>query len=637
MQLDVIYTSLVTLVTSQALWLLILTAIPVGMALGAVPGLGGKLGLVFSIPFVAGMEPIPGAVYLLAMHSVVHTGGSIPAILLGIPGTGPDSATVCDGYPMTRRGEAGRALGASLTASAVGGVLGAVFLAALIPVVQPIVLAFGPAEFFFLALLGITVIPAVSRQSIARGLLVGALGLLLSFVGSDPQTGTERFTFGQLFLYDGVSALTASLAIFAIPEMLVLGSRPVRDTAQAARYRFADLGQGAMDVVRHLGLTIRTSFIGAAAGLMPGLGGDVASWMCYGYAVSRSPTPERFGHGAVEGVIAPDAANNSKEGGALLPTLFFGVPGSSGMAVMLGAFIMLGIQPGPAMLRDHMDLVWILIWTLVIANVLAAVCFLGLGRWLAQVASIRSGLLVPFVLLLTLIGGYVGAGDWESVVLLVGLGLAGYALKRGDWPRAPLVIGIVLGPLMEVSLHQALAIWGPGFVFRPLAALLASIIAVTIVASWRAARRTRQPAPPPAPRTAMALLLFFAAACAASVAYPAAARLAPLTVGLPACLIAAFVVSRGRHRGVPQAVSVEDLVRERRSIAWLVACTALVLVFGFVVGGTAAVLFAQRYWQRESWRAAWTSGGLAIAVTWGVFERALGQQLYHGLVAAWLQ
>ena len=371
--MEVIYRSFVTLVADPSLWLVMVAAVPMGMIFGAVPGLGGKLGIVLSIPFVFGMDMVPGCVFLVAMHSVVHTGGSIPSILLGIPGTGPDAATVCDGHPMARRGEGGRALGASLAASAVGGVFGAVFLAALMPIVQPTVLAFGPAESFFLALLGITFIGAVSGDDVVKGVLVGALGLMLSFVGAEQQTGMPRFSMGQIFLWDGIDVITA------VPRNLrgtgVPGARrqshDVECSLRRGRYRLSELLDGVADVGRHWGLTLRTSFIGAVIGLIPGLGGDVASWMCYAHAVQTSRTPERFGKGAVEGVIGPEAANNSKEGGALLPTLFFGIPGSSGMVLMLGAFIVLGVQPGPSMAREHLDLVWILIWTLVIANLLA--------------------------------------------------------------------------------------------------------------------------------------------------------------------------------------------------------------------------------------------------------------------------
>lgn len=486
--------SFATLVLDPSLWLVMLAAVPLGMVFGAIPGLGGKLGIVLSIPLVFGMEKVHGCVFLISMHSVVHTGGSIPSILLGIPGTGPDAATVCDGYPMAQRGEGGRALGASLAASAVGGVLGAVFLAALIPVVGPIVLAFGPAEYFFLALLGLTFVGAVSGGDLGKGVLVGALGLMLAFVGSEEQTGVQRFSFGQTFLWDGVDTITAVIGIFAIPECLALAageSISGNRLSPRTRYGFGELFEGVKDVGRHWGLTLRTSFIGAVIGLIPGLGGDVASWMCYGHAVQHSKTPERFGHGAVEGVIGPEAANNSKEGGALLPTLFFGIPGSSGMAVMLGALVVLGVQPGPEMAREHLDLVWVLIWTLVIANILAALMFLALGRWLALVVHLRAGLLVPFVLLLACVGSFLGGGAWENLFVLIALGALGCGLKRHHWPRAPFVIGLVLGPIMEVSLHQSLTIWGPSFVFRPVALALAAATVATVVVSIRAAGRRK--------------------------------------------------------------------------------------------------------------------------------------------------
>jgi TctA family transporter len=488
----IVVNSLLTLVTDLELWGLMLAAIPMGMMFGAVPGLGGKLGIVVAIPFIFGLEPVPGSVFLLAMHSVVHTGGSIPSILLGIPGTGPDAATVCDGHPMARRGEAGRALGASLAASAAGGVIGALFLALLIPVVQPTILAFGPAEFFFLGVLGVTFIAAVSGEHLVKGVLVGALGLMLAFVGTEPQTGVHRFTLGRAFLWDGIPVITSVLGMFTIPEIIALAASrgSAAPPTGSPRYRSADLWRGVRDVGVHWGLTVRTSVIGAFIGLVPGLGGDVASWASYGHAVQSSPTPERFGKGAVEGVIGPEAANNSKEGGALLPTLFFGIPGSSGMAVMLGALVMLGIQPGPRMAIDRMDLVWVLIWTLVIANILAALLFFAIGRWLALVPFLRVGLLVPFVMVLTLVGAYLGSGDSESLILLVGLGLLGYGLKRCDWPRAPFVIGLVLGPIMDISLHQSLTIWGWRFVMRPLALTLAlAALATVIVAVHRARAR----------------------------------------------------------------------------------------------------------------------------------------------------
>ena len=474
---------------------LLVLAIPIGMFFGAVPGLGGKLGIALMIPFVFGMEMVPGAVFLLAMHSVVHTGGSIPSILFGVPGTGPDAATIVDGYPMTQKGEAGRALGASLGASGMGGVVGAIVLAVLIPVLEPVVLAFSPAEFFLMALLGITFISLLSGDSLIKGLIVGLFGLMLAFVGMDPQLGVTRFTFGQLFLWDGVDIITAILALFAIPEMIALGVKGgsiSTVTKEAARYSFAEVIDGIMDVFRHWWLALRTAIIGAVIGIIPGLGGDAASWICYGHAVQSSKTPERFGKGAVEGVIAPETANNSKEGGSLLPTLFFGVPGSSGMAIMLGAFVILGIQPGPMLIQTNLELVWTLIWALVIANLLAVVMFLGVAKWLGLLAFVRGGLLIPFVLVLAMLGSYLSRGHWENLVIIVVFGILGYGLKRFGWSRPPFVIGLVLGPIAERSLHKALALWGPAFLLRPISLVLIAIIVVTLTFAF-ISRRTRRP------------------------------------------------------------------------------------------------------------------------------------------------
>jgi len=484
MTIDVILGSLYVILSSAHLIGLILLAIPIGMFFGAVPGLGGKLGIVLLIPFVFGMDMISGAVFLLAMHSVVHTGGSIPSIIFGIPGTGPDAATIVDGFPMAKQGKAGLALGASLGASGIGGVIGAVVLAIMLPVLRPVVLAFSPAEFFLLAILGITFIATLSGDSLIKGLVVGMFGLMLAFVGLDPQTGTDRYTSGMLFLWDGIDIITAILAMFAIPEMISLGIKGGSISSvskEVAKYSIMDVIRGIGAVWQHRWLALRTSIIGAVIGMIPGLGGDAATWICYGHAVQSSKTPEEFGKGAIEGVIAPETANNSKEGGSLLPTLFFGVPGSSGMAILLGAFVMLGIQPGPQMMINQLDLVWILIWALVLANAISVVMFIGVARWLGLLSFIRGGLLIPFVLILGIMGSYLSRGSWENLILMFFIGIIGYMLKRSGWPRPPFVIGLVLGGIAEESLHKALNIWGPTFFMRPLSLLFIALIIASIV------------------------------------------------------------------------------------------------------------------------------------------------------------
>lgn len=482
MHFDIMFSALVNLVTSPHLIALMLLAVPIGTFFGTVPGLGGKLGVVMMIPFVYGMNKLAGCIFLLAMHSVVHTGGAIPSILFGIPANGPEAATIPDGFPLAQQGKAGRAIGATLTASGVGGIIGAIVLFLLLPAIQPIVLAFSPAEFFLLALLGITFIAAVSGESLTTGLIVGLFGLMVSFIGLDPQTGTPRFTFGQLFLWDGVNLITAILAVFAVPEMLGLGitGAAVSGVKKNASLDTAEVVQGVLDVFRQWSLTVRTSVMGMFIGMIPGLGGDAASWFCYGHAVQTSKTPERFGKGAIEGVIAPNTAANSKESGALVPTLFFGVPGSSGMAILLGVFILLGVQPGPMMIEKDLPLVWSLIWGLVIANIICSLMLLFCAKWFGRVASLRASLLVPCVFVMTLLGSYLSGLQWQNMLLLMGAGVLGYLLKRFNWPRAPFVIGLVLGSTAEQSFHKALNLWGPSFLLRPVSILLMGLIVASV-------------------------------------------------------------------------------------------------------------------------------------------------------------
>jgi TctA family transporter len=655
--------SLFNLVTSPTLMGLVLLAIPVGLFFGAVPGLGGKLGIVLMIPFVFGMEALPGAVLLLAMHAVVHTGGSIPSILLGIPGTGPDAATVVDGHPMAQKGEANRALGASLAASGVGGVLGAVVLALLLPVLEPLVLAFGPAEFFMLTLLGITFIAALSGSSLIKGLIVGGFGLALAFVGLDPMTGVERYTFGALFLWDGVDVITAVLAFFAIPAMVDLGIKggAVSTVESREHYRFAEVARGMGDVFRHWSLTFRTAVIGAVIGMIPGLGGDAASWLCYGHAVQSSKTPERFGKGAVEGVIAPEAANNSKEGGSLLPTLMFGIPGSSGMAVMLGALVMLGIQPGPQLIREGLDLVWTLVWVLVVANVLAVLMFCGVARWVGMLAAVRGSLLIPLVFVLAMLGSYLSSGAWQNFLVILVLGALGILMKRAGWPRPPLIVGLVLGSIAEVSLHQSLAIWGPSFVTRPITlVLLALTLANLAWYFWRRRRVTPKRthaglvgSSDTAPNrhglgATLAMTALFAAMVGLAAGYSPDARLFPLIVGVPA--LALCILQLGgdvaRHRrltalgvNLTSALS-DDAKAEPHSAAgmfgWFLVFLGGVTIFGFLIATPILIFAFLRLSRREP---LWLSSAMAaggLAVIYGVFEVGLRLSLHRGLVFDWL-
>ena len=492
---ETMFGTLYSMLSSPYYMGLMLVAVLIGIWVGITPGIGGKLSIALAIPFVYGWEMIPGAIFLLTMHAVNGTSGQISSILFGVPGDGDDAATVLDGYPMAKKGEAGRALGASMTASGVGGIIGAVVFALMIPVLEPVVLAFSPAEFFLLALLGITFIAFLAGGGgIFKGIIVGLFGLMLATVGMDPQTGTARFSGDYLFLWDGLSLVTAVIAIFAVPEMIALGVQGGSISAvsmESAKISYRQLFSGVLEVPRHWWLVIRTSLIGAVIGMIPGLGGSAAAWFCYGHAVQTSKHPERFGKGAVEGVIAPETASNAKEGGSLLPTLFFGIPGSSGMAILLGAFLILGIQPGPTLITDRLDLVWMLIWALVVGNIMAVTILLVFARWVAVLTFVRGEVLIPFVLILCVIGSFVNEAQWQNLVILVLLSALGYGLLRAGWPRAPFAIGLVLGGLAEKSLHKALALWGLEFFLRPLSLVLIGLIVLTIAWAVYSGRRRR--------------------------------------------------------------------------------------------------------------------------------------------------
>ncbi|HEX2256643.1 MAG TPA: tripartite tricarboxylate transporter permease [Afifellaceae bacterium] len=453
------------------------SALPVGLLFGLLPGLSGLTALAVLIPFVYGMDGLQGLAFLLTAHAVVYTGGSVTAILLGIPGSPPNAATIIDGVPMRNKGLAGMAVGAAVTASAVGGLIGAAVLFVLLPVLRPVVMAFGPAETFVLAMMGLTFLAAVGTGSAAKGLFAGAVGIFLSFVGYEPVTGVPRYWFGSEYLLDGLRIIPVALGIFAIPELLALaaGRSLAREQGPLPGRQMWD---GAKAVFRHFGLSVRSAGIGAVIGIIPGVGGETSPFVAYAAAKQGDPHPERFGTGVVEGVIAPESANNAKEGGALVPTLAFGVPGSAGMALLLGAFLVLGLQPGPEFLRVHLDMGMALVLVLAIANVFAAAAMLLLTPLLARVVTVPPAVLVPVLLALVTLGAYSVANDMRDVVATFAFGALGVAFVHFGLNRATFLLGFVLGPLVERYLTISLNIFGPSFLLRP---IVLALIALTVL------------------------------------------------------------------------------------------------------------------------------------------------------------
>jgi TctA family transporter len=476
---------------------LMLVGMALGFVVGLLPGIGGAATLALMLPFVFKMTPVEAFAFLLGMHSVAATTGDITSILFGVPGEGLSAATVVDGHPMAKRGEAARALGAALMSSLVGAIIGAVALAISIPIVRPLVLTFGSPELFMITVMGIACITSLSgmgTRAQMKGIAMGLLGLLLATIGQERQSGILRFDFGFIYLWEGLDLIPVLVGIFAIPEIIDLA---VRRTAIAGNTPAA-LGSGAWegikDTFRHFWLVVRCSLVGVFVGILPGAGGGVAQWMAYAHAAQSAKNAaerSRFGSGDVRGVLGPGAANNSKEGGDLIPTIAFGVPGSGAMAILLGAFLIMGLHPGPDMLTKHLAVTYSMVWTLVIANAITVVICLAALPYLALVTRVRGGLILPFLILLVFVGSYTANRQIADLLVTLLFGAIGYLMVRFGWPRAPLVLGFVLGKLAETYLFISMARYGYAWLTQPLVLVLSAITVLVIVFPYVQERRHR--------------------------------------------------------------------------------------------------------------------------------------------------
>lgn len=428
------------------LWLGVL----VGLALGLLPGIGGLTGFALLVPFTFTMDPFAAFAMLLGMHSVTSTADTIPAVLLGVPGTASSQATVLDGLPMTRKGEAGRALSAGFAASLFGGLIGALILAVSIPIVRPLVLAIATPELLALTIFGIAMVSTLSGNAPLRGIVAACLGILVGMIGTNVQTGELRWTGGLLYLRDGVPLLPILLGMFALPELCDLA---IRRSALADKIQFSTWSgmiAGIKDCLRNWFLIVRCSVLGAFLGGVPGITGSVADWLAYGHALQTEKRAHAtFGKGDVRGVIAPESANNAKEGGMLVPLIAFGVPGGAAQAILLGALMIHGFIPGPDMLTRNLDVTYSMVWSIALANIFGAgVCFLLSGQ-LAKISMLRYTLVFPVIMVIVYVGAFQGSNSWGDLFVLLIFGAFGWGMKRLRWPRPPMILGLVLGVLIE--------------------------------------------------------------------------------------------------------------------------------------------------------------------------------------------
>src|SRR5918996_2953486 len=449
---------------------LMMVGIAVGFVVGILPGLGGPTAMALMLPFVFKMNAVEAFAFLLGMTAVTATTGDITSVLFGVPGEPTTASTIVDGHAMARNGEAGRALGAVLMSSLVGAIFAAIALAIAIPVIRPLVLSFGSPEFFMLALLGITFVASLSGEDQLKGIVAGGIGLMLATIGLDPISGIQRYTFGQLFLWDGIGLVPITIGFYAIPETIelaVLGT----SIAQQEVGQLGGVMQGVKDAFRHFWLVIRCSALGTFTAIIPGMGAATTQWLAYAHAVQSSPNKERFGKGDVRGVLGPGAANNSTLGGSLITTVAFGVPASVVMAILLGAFIIQGIVPGPDMLlpppKGKLDLTFSFVWVIIISNfITVAVCFLFLKQ-LAKVTQVRGAIVIPIILILIYLGAFAEKNAFQDMLVVLFFGALGWIMEKLEWPRPPVLLGLVLGPLAENRLVLSTDNYGLAWTHRP--------------------------------------------------------------------------------------------------------------------------------------------------------------------------
>lgn len=437
----------------------------IAMVFSLVPGLSGATLMALAIPLTFTWAPLEVLLVFGALVGGATFMGSVTSILFNIPGKASSAATLLDGHPMARQGKAMTAIACSATSSALGSTVGILALFLLLPFMREAVLLFGPPEMLLLVIWGLTTIAVLARGSVLKGLILGGLGLLISFVGYDPRTAELRYTFGVLYLQDGLDIVPVATGLFAIAETLGMMVSPRRSLADrpAAQVLSGGVWEGIRSVFSHFGLFLRSSLIGTVVGIIPGIGGAVASFIAYGHAVQSSAgKPGRFGRGDIRGVIAPEAAVDAKDGGALVPTLAFGIPGGVGTAMLLTALAVHGMAPGREMLTSRLPLAFVLIWSLLLSNWLTSLLGLAFVRPLTRITTLRTQLIAPVILILATVGAYAYRGSMGDVATAYAFALFGYALKRLDWPRAPLLIALVLGSLFESNLQLTMRLQALG-------------------------------------------------------------------------------------------------------------------------------------------------------------------------------
>lgn len=597
---------------------LLLAGVLAGLIVGIMPGMGGIVAVSLVLPYIYRLDAIAAAAVLTGALAVVHTSDTITSVLIGAPGSAASATSVIEGHALARQGQAARALSAAFLSSLIGGLIGTIGLTLSIPIARPLVLALGSPELFMLTALGVSYAGSLLGKEVRKGLIAGLLGLLIGMIGPSPAAAQLRFNFGRLYLMDGVPLVVVALGIFGVAEVITLLSRG------GAIAEVTELGrgwtQGLRDVLEHRWLVLRGALIGVWAGILPAIGATAGTWMAYGHVVATSKDRSRFGKGDIRGIIAPEAANNAVAAGDLIPTLLFWVPGSASAALLVGALLRYGILPGPRIMTEHLDIIYIIIWSYAFANVVGAgICF-AISPAMARITRVPFARLVAPVLITIALGAYQTTQNMGDLVGLFLLGLLGWVMARTGWPRAPLLIGFVLAGPMERYFVITTNLYGWAWLARPGVIVIGAVLVAPFVwgllsllrrrAAPQAAQEeaVRQRSTPDLAFSILMLLVFagaliqirgfvldFAGALIQIQGFVPGARLMPLVAVVPGLALAVLQVVRsfqGRSlAGDEGPPSPADLRGGLMGFLALGGFFVLLWLMGFHVAATALMLF----------------------------------------------
>ncbi|MCW5604627.1 MAG: tripartite tricarboxylate transporter permease [Burkholderiales bacterium] len=638
--------ALYTLASVQHL-LFLLGGVLLGLTVGILPGLGGIAALSLLLPFVYGGDPTLVLPMMIGLLAVTNTSDTFPAVLIGIPGTSSAQATIMDGHPLARRGEAARALGAAFSASLLGGLFGALMLTLAIQFARPLILAVGFGEQLMLVVLALTMVGMLTGTSAIKGLIMCGMGLLFGSIGAAPATAEERLTFDTLYLSDGLPLVIVGLAMFAIPEIVEVMRK--RTSISSIPELGAGTLRGFSETLRHKWLVLRCSALGVFIGALPGLGGAVTNWVAYGHTMQSAKDRSQFGKGDIRGVIGPEASNNADNGGALIPTLMFGIPGSGSMALFLGALVLIGVEPGIGMMERHLDLTFIIIWSLAIANVIGAGICLFLAKPIARVTLVPFMLIAPFMIVIVYFAAFQATRAWEDLIALFVLGIFGMYMKRFGWSRPAFLIGFVLSMRLDASVYQSIQVYGSSFLQRGGVLLILALIAVSVYLAVRM-KVPREPLTVTGPHTSVdkapqAVFLGLLIAICLYAIYDIwhlqfLGKVFPVTVTLVTLiLLVAVVVLFSRKR--PDYVFFDterDWSDDSRPVhgdlyfqGWILALLAAIGLFGFILGIFIYIAAFLRANAGLRWHRA-AAGALAAVAVMSIFGHFFVLQYPAGLL-----